>query len=285
MKLSLNGAGLSAGHLSFLEFAELAARHQFDGFDFGTGGAAKAAEALGGMTALNERLLALGVTPSVFGLDVDWRGDDAAFRAGIERLPGQAAIAQQLGVTRCCTYLLPATNFEPIEWRKAVIRRFAEIASILSDYGVRFGLEWVGPHHLRTGGENATGQYKFIETMPETLALINEIGAENVGLLVDSYHCYTTNVTEAELAALSDAQIVHVHINDAKIGVGPAGARDGDRVLPGVGEIDLAAFLRGVSASNYSGYVSCEVLAPTPIASNAEEAAAAVRASLHSVGL
>ena len=56
MKLSLNGAGLGAGKLSFLEFADLAARHGFDGVDFGIGAAISAAETLGGISGLLDAL-------------------------------------------------------------------------------------------------------------------------------------------------------------------------------------------------------------------------------------
>jgi hypothetical protein len=42
MKVSLNAAKLNAGGLNFLEFVDLAARHGFDGVDFGIGAAMKA---------------------------------------------------------------------------------------------------------------------------------------------------------------------------------------------------------------------------------------------------
>jgi sugar phosphate isomerase/epimerase len=284
MKLSLCGAGLGAS-LDFLGFAELASEHDFAAVDFGLGGAKSAMEALGGLEAFAQKLGELGVELGPFGLDIDWRKDDAAFEAGLPALAEGAALAGKLGATRCCTWMLPATDHDPEVWTRAVSGRFQKVADIFAPHGIRLGLEWVGPHHLRAGGVNATGKNRWVETLPDTLKLIERIGRENVGLLVDSYHLYTTSATEAELAALTDAQIVHVHINDAQKGVGPAGARDGERVLPGAGEIDLTAFLRGLRATGYTGFISCEVLTPTPLGATPAEAATNIRESLRALGL
>ena len=284
MKVSLCGAGLG-GSTDFLGMLDLASKHGFDGVDFGIGGARSAIETLGGLEAFQAHLAEKGVALAAFGLDIDWRKDDAAFEAGLEKLESQASLAGALRADRCCTWMLPATDHDPGEWTKIVAGRFAKVADIFAPHGIRLGLEWVGPHHLRAGGADATGKNPWVETLPDALRLIETIGRENVGLLVDSYHLYTTGATEADIAALTDAQIVHVHINDAPKGVGPAGARDGERVLPGAGEIDLAAFLRGIRATGYTGFVACEVLAPKPLGPTPGEAAAAIRSSLSALGL
>jgi sugar phosphate isomerase/epimerase len=284
MKVSLNSARI--GSVSgLLELVDIAAKHGFVGVDFGIGSAMKVAQELGGMNALKDTLAAKNVAPAVHGIELEWRKDEETFQTGLKELPAKAKAAQELGSMRCCTWMLPATNENPGIWGARAARRFTQIANILGDHGVSFGLEWVGPHHLRVGGVNATGANKFLETMPETLDFIAEMGTENVGLLVDSYHCYTTGATEDDLANLIDSQITHVHINDAPKGVGPSGARDGERVLPGAGEIDLAGFLSGLKKANYTGYISCEVLAPQDIAASADESAALIRASLQRLGL
>ena len=285
MKLSLCGAGLGAGKLSPLEFAELAARTGYSGVDFGISSAQRLAEELGGIAALCEKFHTLGVAPASFGLEVEWRRDDAVFAAGMATLAEKVAIARALGCTRCCTWMPSATSDDSSEWRTRTVARFREIGKVFADYGVRFGLEWVGPHHLRAGGENQMGPHPTVWTMPQTLELIAETGQSNLGLLVDSYHCYTTGITEDELAALTDSQIVHVHINDAPVGVGPAGAKDGQRVVPGTGEIDLPRFLSGLRRAGYDGYIACEILAPAPVADTPDEAATLIRSALRNLGL
>ena len=71
MKTSLNGAGLNAGGLGFAGFVELAARHGFDGVDFGIGAAQKMAGERGGAEAVRDFLREKNVAPATFGLDVD----------------------------------------------------------------------------------------------------------------------------------------------------------------------------------------------------------------------
>jgi len=285
MKTSLNGAGLGAGKLSFAEFVQLAARAGFDGVDFGIGGAQKMADENGGsVEAVRDFLAKHRVAPAQFGLDVEWRKDEEAFTAGLAALGAKAALAQALGATRCCTWMPPAVNDDLGAWEAQTTRRFRQIARVLGDHGVRFGLEWVGPRHVREG-PTAMGARPWIHTLDGTQALIRQIGEPNVGLLVDSYHCYTTGLTEDDLARLTDDQIVHVHINDAPRGVGPDNVRDGERLLPGEGEIELAGFLRGLGRAGYQGYVAAEVLAPKPLADDPEAAAARVRAALNAVGV
>jgi len=190
-----------------------------------------------------------------------------------------------LGCARCLTWMPPSADVPRDEWMERTARRFAEVGKILGDNGIRFGLEWVGPHHFREDGETPMGKHNTVYDLPGTLELIQRTGRDNIGLLVDVYHCYTTNASNADIAALKDEQIVHVHVNDAPKGVGRAGAKDGERVLPGEGEIDLPGFLGALQQLGYTGYIATEVLAAQDIASNAEEAADKVRTALRNLGL
>jgi sugar phosphate isomerase/epimerase len=285
MKTSLNGARLGADKLSFLEYVDLAARHGFTGIDFGIGAALRAAEDLGGPHLVKDFLKEKGVEPAVWGLPFDWRGPNTVFEEGVAALTKQADFANLLGAERCVTWLPPSINGDLTDWNRHTMRRFGEIGSVLQDHGIRFGLEWVGPHHLRAGGANAMGTTPWLHTLDGVQNLIADIGLPNLGLLVDSYHCYTTGVTGDDLAALTDNDIVHVHINDAPAGVGPNDVRDGERVLPGAGDIDLVSFLSGLRRAGYTGFIAAEVLSPQPLADDPETAAARVRAALKTVSL
>src|SRR5271170_358196 len=108
-----------------------------------------------------------------------------------------------------------------------------EIARLLGEYGVRVGVEWLGPHHLRADGANPWGAKPFIFTMERTQAFIEKMGVQTVGLILDSLHAYTTNLGEPEIASLAASQIVHVHLSDVVKGKGRAGARSDQRLLPG----------------------------------------------------
>ncbi len=285
MKISLNSARLGSDKLSFAEFVGLAAKYGFDAVDFGTGAASQLIAEQGGASGAQDFLAEKGVALGAWGLDVEWRKDDDAFTSGMASLAPKAALMQSLHAPRCVTWMPPSSDASSDEWRARTVRRFAEIARVFADHEIHLGLEWVGPHHLRAGEPNQMGANPTVWTLPQTLDLIREIGAPNVGLLVDCYHCHTTGAGEADIAALTDDQIVHVHVNDAPKGTTPETARDGERVLPGAGVIDLPGFLRGLRAAGYTGFVAAEVLAPQNLAATPDDAARMVRESLRKIGL
>ena len=284
MKTSLCPAGLGAGSLSLLQYIDLAAQNGFAGVDFGVEALQTTIRDFGRRQFedyINER----GIQMANFGLPVEWRRDQVTYNDGVAQLSERAKLATLVGCSRCCTYILPATDLPPDEWRRQTVRRFSEIARILADEGVRLGLEWVGPHHLRAGGANATGTNDVLFDLPGTLNLIEEIGNPAVGLLVDSYHAYTTGLSNQTIAMLTDAQIVHVHLNDAPNGVAPEEVLDGGRVLPGEGAINLEGFLNAIQTTGYTGFVAVEVLAKMPLAATPEEGAKKQRESLRRFGL
>jgi sugar phosphate isomerase/epimerase len=272
MLRGLTGAGLGAiqgqEHL-----IDLASRYGFDCVDISV---RHLVERLGMEQArglLQEKNIAIGS----IGLSVDWRTTEEAFRAGLSRLAEEAAMARELGVTRCCTYILPSVDASPAHFMALATRRLRLCAQILGAYGIRFGLEFVGPHHLRTAWK-----HPFIWTMQETLDWIDAIGEPNVGLLFDSFHWYTTGLSVADIEALRADQIVHVHINDAK-DVPVEEALDNDRVYPGEGVIDLAGFLRGLHSIGYRGPVSQEILTRTQPAEDPETLARRSKAAFDKV--
>ncbi len=221
-------------------------------------------EAEGKETALAV-LAETGVAIGSIGLPVEWRSTEERFRSDLTKLAATAAAAAELGCTRCCTYVLPATDLNAAHFMALATRRLRTCADILGAYGIRFGLEYVGPHHLRTRWANP-----FVWTLDQTNDWIDAIGAPNVGLLLDSYHWYTTGQTADELAALRADQIVHVHINDAP-DVPVEEALDNGRLYPGEGVIDLPAFLQALQRTGYSGPISQEILTQSPPTAPAEE--------------
>lgn len=289
----MNASCAGAGHFSLLEYADLAVRHGFDGIDIPSLTAVmRTAEEFGGAAGLKEELARRNIVPVIFGLapemgleGVEWRKDEETFRRSLKNLTPIATFAEKLGVTRCYTYLPPAIDADPDEWEKLFACRLREISRLLAAHGIRLGVEWLGPHHLRANGANAMGANPFIFTMERTLAFIEKIGVENTGLVLDALHLYTTNAGEREIVHLAASQVVHVHVSDVMKGKGPAGARSDERLLPGEGEVDLAGLLRGLQAIGYQDYAAVEVIAAENIAQTPDAAAARIRASLQKLGL
>lgn len=245
--LSVGAIGVKA---DLATTADLAARYGFDAVHLNL----REVSAVGaGPTA--EILARAGVRAAGFGLPIQYRQADAEFDAALAELRELAPVAQALGVTRTTTWVPSWHDTLDFAANYAFLRgRFGRIAEVLRDHGIRFGLEFLGPKTLRDGHP-----YEFIHTMDGMLAFCEEIGTGNVGLLLDAYHWYTAGGTLADLARLTDAAIVDVHVNDAPAGVPLDKQLDGVRGLPGeTGVVGVPAFLRAVAAIGYTGPVMVE---------------------------
>lgn len=262
MLRGLTGAGLGAIE-SGRQLIELAGRFGFQTVDLD----ALSLVESNGVDEARRLLMSNGVKVGSIGLPVEWRSTEAVFLEGLEKLAAHAAAAKALGCTRCCTYILPSTDEHPARFMATATRRLRVCAQLLGAYGISLGLEFVGPHHLRTAW-----RHPFIWTLEETLDWIAAIGESNVGLLLDAYHWYTNGLEVADITALRNEQIVHVHINDAP-DVPVQDALDNGRLYPGEGVIDLTGFLRGLQAIGYDGPVAQEILTATPPAETPEELA------------
>jgi sugar phosphate isomerase/epimerase len=205
-----------------------------------------------GITALRELYLLRNLRFGGWGLPFDWRADIAKVTEGLAELAVLADIAKELGIDSCGTYILPSGDLPLMENWNFHVGRLRQVAQVLGDRGLRFGLEFCAPYHLRR-----KWKHEFIFTMGQMLELADAVGS-NVGLLIDSYHLYAAGDTFDELAKLPAKRIVLVHINDAP--AGPVTAiEDFQRLLPGKGVIDLPAFLAALRKTGYAGPVSVEV--------------------------
>ena len=195
-----------------------------------------------------------GVRPAGFGLPLDWRGDETAWRTSLQKLPRLAEAAQTIGGTRTMTWIMPCSNDrEYAENRRFHIERFKPAAEILAGYGCSVGLEFIGPKTLRE-----SQKYPFIHTMDGMLEMVSEIGP-NVGLLLDCWHWHTSGGTVADLLRLKPSDVVYVHVNDAPRGVAMDEYVDNLRGLPGeTGVIDIAGFLQSLQTIGYDGPVTPE---------------------------
>ncbi|MBO2946108.1 sugar phosphate isomerase/epimerase [Paenibacillus sp. F411] len=234
-------------------FAEKAAKHGFEAIDVSGKELREWAERRG-LEAAQETLRKHELRIGSIGLPVEWRADEASFREGLVELARDAKAAAAFGCTACCTYILPSTDQNAAHFMALATRRLRTCAELLGAYGISLGLEFVGPHHLRTRWANP-----FIWTMEETLDWIAAIDRRNVGLLFDAYHWYTTGGTKEAILSLKAEQIVHVHLNDAKP-LPVSEVLDNDRLYPGEGVIDLQGFLQSLNVIGYKGVVAQEIL-------------------------
>jgi sugar phosphate isomerase/epimerase len=204
---------------------------------------------------VRDRFRTSGVRPGGWGLPVDFRHDEERYRAGLAALPRHAALAQALGSPWCSTWILPYSDEREYEANmEHHVRLLRPVAQILAEHGCRFGLEFVGPRTSRAGH-----RYAFIHTIAGALELGERIGTGNTGLLLDCWHWYTSHATREDLARLTAAQVVYVHVNDAPPGRDVDEQIDNERLLPGAsGVIDIAGFLQALERMGYDGPMAAE---------------------------
>lgn len=234
----------------FARSAELAAKFGFEGIYFSPSEVVRLGVARA-KTILDNHY----VKPAGFGLPVDFRRDQEKFRDGLARLPKLAQAAAEIGCSRCSTWILPASNELTFKQNfEQHRRRLGECARILARYKIRLGLEFVGPKKSRAGRK-----HEFIYTSKGMLELCEAIEADNVGLLLDCWHWYTSGGTTKDFANWTNQTIVDVHVNDAPKGIAVDEQRDNVRCLPGeTGVIDIKGFLRGLKKIRYDGPVMVE---------------------------
>jgi sugar phosphate isomerase/epimerase len=189
------------------------------------------------------------------GVPVEFRGTDAVFAQGMKSLADYAQSLQRAGITRTATWLSPGhKSLTYLANFRLHAQRLREVARVFGDHGIRLGLEYVGPKTAWS-----SNRFPFIHTMAEMKDLIAEIGRDNVGFLLDSWHWYTAQETEADLLTLRASDVVMCHLNDAPKDIPVAQQVDSRRDLPcATGVIDVKAYLGALIKMGYDGPVACE---------------------------
>jgi sugar phosphate isomerase/epimerase len=273
----------SGGGMSLPDFVRLASENGFRGADFSLDAAMGM-----GLDASRDLFASHGVVPACFGFPVEWRQDEETFRNGLKHLGEHAGFAQELGCSRTMTWVLPSSD-DVATYRETSLRRWAEIARVLSDSGIQFGLEFLGPKQFRPD-DSKVWFYDIAGALEAADETNSRAETSNVGLLVDCWHWFAGGGTSMDLASIPVEQVVHVHINDAPRGVALADLVDNERELPGAtGEIDVPGFLQTLSSIGYDGPVSVETFWKRPEEAGhevaAREAGQAVKAVFEKAGL
>lgn len=276
IKIALTPGSIGVIVKSQRELNELAHRHRFEAVEPRAEELATLSPAQ--IAATISDVKAKGLTWAAAGLTVDFRKDDATFRDGLGKLPKIAAGLQTAGVSRVGTWLAPSHGelTYRANYRQHVVR-LTEIARVLQDHGLRFGLEYVGTQLSMVGKK-----YPFVHTLAEARELIADLGTRNVGLVLDTWHWWTAGDTVADLRGLTNAEVVSVDLNDAPKDLAKAQQKDNERELPvATGVIDTAGFLQALVAINYDGPVRPEPFNKTLNALDNDPACVAASAAMH----
>jgi sugar phosphate isomerase/epimerase len=272
--LAPSAVGISA---DFDECLAVAQRHGFRGIDLPLGEPELTADPEG----YAEKVKEAGLQWGAFGLPLDFRGEEAAYVTGLDMLKVEAPVAKRAGCKRCITWIMPAhnkldfgANFDQH------VARLKPVAQVLADNGIRFGVEFVGTPTIRKAYK-----FPFVHDTAGILELAAAIG-HDTGVLLDSFHWYTSGGKREDITRKLRGKIVYVHVNDAISGRGPDEQIDSERALPGAtGVIDIATFLGCLRQAGYDGPVAAEPFMPELATLAPDEAAERVAASFKKIGL
>lgn len=136
-------------------------------------------------------------------------------------------------------------------WLVSALREVTEVAA-KSD--VRMVLEPINRYETN-----------LLNNTSETLHLISQVGADNLGVLYDTFH---SNIEEAQMEAnlrACGSRVFHVHLADS------------NRWAPGMGHLDFARIIATLREINYPGWVSAEILPKPDIIRAQEQTIAAIK--------
>jgi sugar phosphate isomerase/epimerase len=101
----------------------------------------------------------------------------------------------------------------------------------------------------------------FGNNLQTAAALVAETGSPHLGLCLDVFHYYLGPSKPEDLACLTRKNLFHVQLCDLA-GIPRELATDGDRILPGDGDIFLSPILEALRTIGYDDYVSLELMNP-----------------------
>lgn len=204
---------------------------------------------------------------------------DADFEKSLDSFEEDLRLGCDAGFKCCVGYVQPSSDtIDYYDHFKLLCGRLKRIRELLETYGVRLGLEFIGPTTMRL-----RRKFDFIHTLDGLRGLIAAADAENyVGFKLDAMHWYTSGAGLLDIEKLAPSEIVYVEINDGLIGdYTRFTLPEFERELPGAtGTIDVAGMLRALDTLGFHGPVVVEPWNAQLRAMDSSEAIARVKRAL-----
>jgi len=203
-----------------------------------------------------ERLTrACGLSVPAIGTGQAWGEEGLSFtdpdptirRAAVERIESHLPLATRFGAV-VILGLIRGVVKPGVEHQQAMdwlVEALRECSAAARPRGVRLALEPINRYETT-----------LVNTAAQGLHLIECVGADDLGLLLDTFHM---NIEEADIEASIQqcrGRIYHFHVADS------------NRWYPGAGHLDFKSILATLEATGYAGWVSGEFL-PEPDAETA----------------
>ncbi len=137
----------------------------------------------------------------------------------------------------------PYGDLDPAQARSIVADGLVRIAEAARDAGVLLGLEPAHPAQF--------GTVSFVNTIADALALLDESGLDDVGLMADTYNLW--HERPEALAAVA-SRVTGLHVADE-----PPDPGRTDRVLPGEGGTRSAEHVHALGEAGWDGFLDVEI--------------------------
>ena len=122
-----------------------------------------------------------------------------------------------------------------------LVESFREIEEYAAEKGILLLIE---PAHRF--------ESNLIRTIDECITMIEELGSECFGILLDTGHCRVNGEDFREVIPRCRDYPLHVHLDDNS-------GKSDSHLLPGEGNVDFQAFSEALTSIGYRGFVSVEL--------------------------
>jgi len=236
------------------ELIELALTYGFDGVEVDIIDLVGRHDALGKQFAC-QFLQSASTDMGTFCLPFKLDGTEEEYAASIKKLDTILDLAQTLGAKQCYVKIRPTSkNFTFQENFEKHQSRLRELGDKFSATGIRIGVAVQA-----SGFKIGEGEYKFIHTAEEILALLKTVGHESIGLCLDCWEWVVGGGTLEHLNSVDASKLItELRLADVSDGIELATATKKDRTaLPGDNEGSFSfALTQQLLAAGYNGPIS-----------------------------
>ncbi len=168
--------------------------------------------------------------------------DPAVRKTAVERIQSHIPLANRFNAV-VILGLIRGTTPQGQTHEKSLsylVENLRECAEAGAAQGVRFALEPINRYET-----------DLIHTVSEGLDLLEQVGADNLGLLLDTFHMNIEEPGIEQSIRLCGKRIFHFHVADS------------NRWYPGAGHLNFRSILEALDDTGYQGWVSGEFM-PNP---------------------
>jgi sugar phosphate isomerase/epimerase len=179
-------------------------------------------------------------------------------RAAIERIKSHIPLAARFNSVIIVGLIrgIVKSGVSSVQAMKWLIQALSECSEAAQPHGIRLALEPINRYETTV-----------INNIAQGLELIANVGVDNFGLLLDTFHMNIEEPAIEESIRTCGMRIFHFHVADS------------NRWYPGAGHLNFKSILETLSSTGYQGWISGEFL-PQP---DAETAAQESLAYLHRI--